>query len=118
MVQMKQTKMYEILNFDVSNIKLIKNIVTFFTKEIKDVKIVLFYETTGFYEHVNLNEFSIKLEENSKKYTGLDEIALTKNDLEIVVIIFHEGFCILTIDEDIKKAIEKTLQVKLIEYKK
>lgn len=115
---MKGVKEYEILNFDINNIKLIKEIVNFFCEIINNLKIKIFYETTGFYETVDRKEFNKRLEEYSKEYTGLDEIIIEQNSNQVMGIIFHEHFCIFKIDDNLKKDLEKKFGIKLIIYKK
>mgnify|MGYP000274157725 CR=1 FL=1 len=55
-----------------------------------------------------------RLDDHSKKYTGLDEVILEKDNMQIMVIIFHENLCILEVENKMKKDIERKFKVRLL----
>jgi hypothetical protein len=115
---MKQTKEYSLMDFDIYDRVLIKKLAEYLFKKFEGVKIKVFYENTGFYNNISLDELSRKLDGSSKRYTGLDEISLEKDSSQILGIVFHADLCILKLDTDMRKNAEEDLGIKLVPYKK
>ena len=111
-------KQYKLENFDYYNIELIKKLVKIFLKEIKNLKIKTFNETTGFYKNIDLRTLIKELNKFSKEYTGLDEIILENKDFSPLGIVVHHELCMVQTDEILKKKLENELKINLVLYKK
>ena len=110
---------YQILNFDRTNILLIKKRLDFIRKEFSYASFQTWNEMSGFYEDKSFPDLEHDLTKTEKDYTGLDQIEVYYENKNMVLnIVFHEDLCWLNIDEKIKSKIENDLYINLKQFKK
>jgi len=106
---------YIIKNLDVRDFELVYSVVKTVYNAVCE-KITVFNENNGFVEEISLAKLKLLLEEESLTYVGSDEIIVyNKDDSKIFIVIIHEDFAMLDVDENL---LNKLKELYVFEFEK
>ena len=112
-------KEYKIREFDRSKIKLLSSIIDYFAKRLK-LEAETWNENHGFKEKKTIEELKNNFKEMEKKYTGLDEVTvkIAGKKQFLIYAVMHEDMCIVRVNEQTRKELEKKFRIALLEGEK